>query len=187
MRRMLAVVGSPRRGGNTDILVSKIADGARAAGADVEQLFLGKMTVRECDGCHLCWQGDKCSKSDDMTAAYAKITASDVIIFGTPIYWYGPSGLMKVFIDRFVYFNCEANRNKIKGKEAVVAIVLEEENVETARLTVEFFEKSLAYLEMRLAAKIIVPGVGGKGDILRKEDRLNEAVRMGRGLAQVAT
>jgi multimeric flavodoxin WrbA len=83
MKKILAVIGSPRKNGNTHILVSKIADGAKAAGAEVEQLFLGDMTLRECDGCHLCWQGEKCSKKDDMTAAYPKITASDVIIFGS--------------------------------------------------------------------------------------------------------
>jgi len=57
MKRILAVVGSPRRNGNTHILVSKIAEGARANGAVVDELLLGELTIRECDGCHACWKG----------------------------------------------------------------------------------------------------------------------------------
>jgi len=180
---MLAVVGSPRRNGNTHILVSRIAEGARTKGAVVEELFLGDLTIEECDGCHKCWEGQECSKNDDMGDIYPRIIGSDVIIFGTPVYWYGPTGLMKMFMDRFVYFNCPESREKIKGKSAVIAVPFEEENPETANLVVEFFEKSFEYLGVKLVGKIIVRGVGGKGEILKKTDRLEEAYELGRSLA----
>ena len=183
MAKILAVVGSPRKGGNTDLLVSRIAEGAGAAGAQVEVVRLGELQIRECDGCHACWKGRPCRKKDDMLAIYPKIAASEAIVFGTPVYWYGPTALMKGFIDRFVYFNCEANRPMIRGKRAVVAVVLEETQEQTWRPVIEFFEKSLAYLEMEPAGTIIVPGVGNKGEILAKQDRLEEAHRLGRRLA----
>jgi multimeric flavodoxin WrbA len=183
MARILAVVGSPRKGGNTDLLVSRIAEGAGAADARVEVVRLGELQIRECDGCHACWKGRPCSKQDDMLTLYPKIAASEIIIFGTPVYWYGPTALMKGFIDRFVYFNCEANRPMIRGKRAAVAIVLEETHEQTWRPVVEFFERSLAYLEMRRAGTIIVPGVGQKGEILKKTERLEEAYRLGTRLA----
>jgi len=183
MAKILAVVGSPRKGGNTDLLVSQIAEGARAADAQVELVRLGEVQIRECDGCHACWKGRPCSKKDDMLAIYPRIAASEIIILGTPVYWYGPTALMKGFIDRFVYFNCEANRSMIRGKRAVVAIVLEETHEQTWRPVVEFFEKSLAYLEMKLAGTIIVPGVGKKGEIQKQPDRLKEAYRLGTKLA----
>lgn len=184
--KILAVVGSPRRGGNTDILLSKIADGARAGGAEVETIQLGGLQVRECDGCHACWRGRPCSKDDDMRAIYPKIAASDAIVFGTPVYWYGPTALMKGFIDRFVYFNCEANRPQVRGKKAAVAVVLEENREETWKPVVEFFERSLAYLEMALAGTIVVPGVGIKGAIRGKPEQLEEALRLGQRLAASA-
>lgn len=183
MRRILAVTGSPRRNGNTHILVSKIVEAARAAGAVVDELFLGDMTIRECDGCHACWKGKECSKDDDMRPIYQAIIQSDVIIFGTPVYWYGPTALMKAFIDRFVYFNCPENRQKIKGLSAVLAIPFEEDDLETARGVVEFFEKSLAYLEVELLGQIIVPGVGEKGAIRSKSQSLQQAYNLGRKLA----
>jgi multimeric flavodoxin WrbA len=182
MSKILSVVGSPRRNGNTHILVSKIAEGAQAKDARVDEVFLADMNIKECDGCHRCWQGKECSKKDDMSEIYPKIIESDAIIFGTPIYWYGPTGLMKLFIDRLVYFNCPENRAKIRGKTAVLAIPFEEESLETAKLAVEFFEKSLSYLEMKLVGKVIVGSVSVKGDILKKQDILNEAYQLGQKL-----
>lgn len=183
MAKILAVIGSPRKGGNTDLLVSKIAEGAGAAGAQVEVVRLGELQIRECDGCHACWKGRPCSKKDDMLAVYPKIAASEVIVFGTPVYWYGPTALMKAFIDRFVYFNSETNRPMVRGKRAAVAIVLEETHEQTWRPVVDFFEKSVAYLEMELAGTIVVPGVGSKGEILKQPERLAEAYRLGSRLA----
>ena len=183
MNKVLAVLGSPRRIVNTHILLSKIAEVARDKGAGVEELFLGDLTITECDGCHLCWQDSVCSKKDDMWSVYPKIGQSDALILGTPVYWYGPTGLMKLFIDRFVYFNCPQNRDEIKGKSAVIAVPFEEETFETARLVIKFFEKSLAYLEMKLVGKILVPGVSDRGDVLQKPEILKQAYEIGQSLA----
>jgi multimeric flavodoxin WrbA len=181
---ILGVVGSPRKRGNTHALVSRILEGAAAEGAAAETLFLGDLDIRECDGCHVCWKGKQCSKKDGMITIYPKIIQSDIIVFGTPVYWYGPTALMKCFIDRFVYFNCPANRAAIKGKSAVLAVPFEEEDPKTADLLVKFFKKSLHYLEMKLIGTILVPGVGGRGDILNKPDRLEESYELGRRLAK---
>jgi len=184
MGKILGVVGSPRRNGNTHILVSRILEGAREAGAETEELFLNDLHIEACDGCHACWAGEDCSKDDDMLAAYPRIIGSDAVIFGTPIYWYGPTALMKGFVDRFVYFNSPEMRAIIRGKAAVMAIVLEEEDPETYALTVRFFEKCFAYLELKEAGRIIVPGVTALGEIRNKPDRLEEALDLGRALAE---
>jgi len=183
MKKILAVIGSPRKGGNTDILVSKIIEGAVSNDAQIEKLYLSDLKIKECDGCHHCWASKCCSKNDDMCDIYPKIEESDVIIFGTPVYWYGPTALLKCFIDRFVYFNCPENREKIKGKSAVIAIPFEEDNPKTADLVVQFFEKSFDYLQMKLAGQILAPGVGEKGDVLKSNDVLDKAYELGQKIA----
>ncbi|MEW6584592.1 MAG: flavodoxin family protein [Nitrospirota bacterium] len=185
MNRILGVAGSPRKKGNTHILVSGILDGAKAEGAETEMLFLNELVIRECDGCHSCWKGRQCSKRDDMNVIYPKIVESDVIVFGTPVYWYGPTALMKCFMDRFVYFNCPENRSKIKGKAAVLAIPFEEDNIKTADLLVRFFVKSLRYLEMKIVGKILCPGVSARGDILKREEFLEKGYRLGQRIAKL--
>jgi multimeric flavodoxin WrbA len=180
MKKILGIVGSPRRKGNTELLVSRILVGAQDAGATTDMLLLKDLTIRECDGCHVCWKGKPCSKHDDMKEVYQKIIESDLLIFGTPVYWYGPTALMKALIDRFVYFGASENRAKIKGKSAILAVPFEEKDLETAALLIAFFEKSLTYLEMKLAGQVIVPGVSQKGDILKYEERLAEGYELGK-------
>jgi multimeric flavodoxin WrbA len=185
MIKILGVVGSPRKKGNTHILVSRILDGAKAEGADAEIVFLSDLDIRECDGCHICWKGRQCSKKDDMNVLYPKIIESDVIIFGTPVYWYGPTALMKCFIDRFVYFNCPENRAKIRGKSAILAIPFEEDNINTANLLVSFFVKSFKYLEMRITGKILCPGVSARGEILKKDKLLKKGYQLGQKILKL--
>lgn len=183
MKKILGIIGSPRKKGNTDILVSKILEGAKSQDAETASIYLGDLDIQECNGCHVCWKGKLCCKHDDMNAIYSKIIESDVIVFGTPVYWYGPTALMKSVIDRFVYFNCPENREKIKGKQAVIAVPFEEENPKTAALLVTFFEKCFEYLQIELVAKLIVGGVTRKGDILKKRQRIMEAYALGKKLA----
>ena len=184
MKRILGVVGSPRKHGNTHILVSRILEGAKEGGAIVETLFLNDLHIQECDGCHACWKGKQCSKKDDMNDLYPRIIESDIIVFGTPVYWYGPTALMKGFIDRFVYFNCPENRAKIRSKSAAIAVTYEEESTRTAELVVAFFRKSFEYLEMNLVGQVIVAGVGQKGEIRKKSKSLSEGYELGRRLVR---
>lgn len=183
MQKILGIIGSPRKNGNTHLLVAEILKGAQQEGALTELLFLNDLTIRECDGCHACWINRKCAKKDDMAMIYPKIAENDVLVFGTPVYWYGPTALMKGFIDRFVYFNCPGNRGQVRGKTAAVAIPFEEERMETVLPVVTFFEQSLKYLEMELMGKVIVPGVTKKGEIAQKKDRMEEAFHLGREIA----
>jgi multimeric flavodoxin WrbA len=178
MKKILGIVGSPRINGNTHLLISKILEGAQNFGLEADLIFLKDLDIKECDGCHSCWKGNQCSKNDDMNIIYPKIIASDIIVFGTPVYWYGPTALMKGFIDRFVYFNCPENREKVRGKMAILVVPFEEDNVETAEPLIKMFEKSFSYLEMKLIEKIIVPGVGKKGEVLKKQDILNSCYEL---------
>ena len=60
--KILGVVGSPRRNGNTHILVSRILEGARQEGAIADTIFLNDLDIKECDGCHVCWKSAKCNR-----------------------------------------------------------------------------------------------------------------------------
>jgi multimeric flavodoxin WrbA len=183
VRKALGVVGSPRKGGNTHVLVSAVLEGA-AAETHTDVLLLGDMGLRECNGCHACWRGEPCPMNDDMNGVYPRIEESDFLVFGTPVYWYGPSALMKAFIDRFVYFNCPENRKKIRGKRAVIAIPFEENNPETATPVVEFFERCFRYLEVELVARVVVPGVTLRGEVSARAGAMDEARQAGRNLVR---
>jgi multimeric flavodoxin WrbA len=61
------IVGSPRKGGNTEVMVGWILEGAREAGAETEIVRLGELAIRECDGCRACRHGKPCPKADDIS------------------------------------------------------------------------------------------------------------------------
>lgn len=184
MSNVVGIVGSPRKNGNTHILVSKILEGAKQQGATVETIFLGELSIRQCDGCYACWHGSECSKRDDMNKIYQKINQADTLVLGTPVYWYNVSALMKGFIDRFVYYNCEQNRVKVKGKNVVIAIPFEDKTMETVIPVVEFFERSLKYLEMNLSDKVIAKGISKKGEISERKDLLDHAFLIGQKMVK---
>ena len=184
MRHILGIVGSPRRNGNTHLLVSKLLEGAESEGATTETVLLGDLRIRECDGCHACWAGRTCPKDDDMNPLFERIAHCDAIIFCTPVYWYGPTALMKGFIDRLVYFGCPENRPKIKGKPGVIIVPFEETTPATAELVVDLFDRSLRYLEMPFAAQLLAPGLDRRGEVLDKPEFLEQAFAMGRSLAR---
>jgi len=184
MRKILGIVGSPRRDGNTSVLVSKILEGAKSAGAWTERLSLPDLKIGECIGCDLCWKSGTCQQDDDMKHLYPKIADSDCLVFGTPLYWYGPTALMKAFLDRFYYYCGGEQQGLLKGKEAVLAVVYEEIDPHAADATLEMFRRSFDYLGMNFRHRLIVPGVGAKGDIWKKAERIEEACSLGQDLTR---
>lgn len=183
MSRILGIIGSPRRNGNTDILVSRVLQSASKHGATIEPVYLADLTIGQCDGCHVCWKTGHCAKSDDMLGLYPKIAESDVLIFGTPVYWYGPTAIMKAFIDRFVFFNCASSRPLIRGHRAALVVPFEDTAIQTAELLVQMFTKSLAYLEVELAGQVLVPGAGERGEVPGRPDSLTACDKLGANLA----
>jgi multimeric flavodoxin WrbA len=182
MRKILGIAGSPRRDGNTFVLVSKILEGAKNAGALTERIDLSDLKIGECNGCEACWQRGTCVQDDDMQALYQKISASDCLVLGTPIYWYGPTALMKGFLDRFYLYCGGEQKGKLKGKEGVLVLVFEEDDPQAAEATLEMFGRSFDYLGMSFDHRLIVPGVGPKGAIWKKTERIEEAYILGQNL-----
>ena len=102
--KLLAFVGSPRKGGNTDVLVDEAMDAFREAGGEAEKIFLNSLNIKPCQGCFACMPGNGldsvCIQRDDMTGLYEKMFTADAIIWATPIYMWSPTAQMKLFLDR---------------------------------------------------------------------------------------
>jgi multimeric flavodoxin WrbA len=181
--KLLAILGSPRSNGNTDILAGKILDGAKSVGMETECVALRALDIQPCTGCDRCWKNDKpCIFTDDMTGLYGGISRSDVLLFATPVYWYGPTTIMKALLDRFVVFCRPRGKPLIEGKSAILVSAYEEEGPEAVEPMLRMFELSFRYLGLRWIDRLIVDGTGPKGAVLAKPHVLERAAAIGRSI-----
>jgi multimeric flavodoxin WrbA len=125
--KILGISGSPRKG-NTEWMLDKLLATTAQNGAEVELLLLRKMDIKRCTGCLECEAGGKerkgiCQIKDDMQKIYPKLLGADVIILGTPVYFYMLSGLLKNFLDR----TCPI-WPRLEGK-SIAGMAVAEENI----------------------------------------------------------
>lgn len=176
--RVLGLVGSPRKGGNTDLLVNMILDGASERNHLTEKVYLYALDIVPCVDCRSCKKGKfQCVISDDMQRLYQKLENADVIVFGTPLYWYGPTGKMKLLIDRLRPFIAS---KKLKDKKAIV-VVPSEEGESACDHLVGTFKHSFEYLGVTLIAKLLVKAYE-KAEISKQSETLNSAFELGKTL-----
>jgi multimeric flavodoxin WrbA len=104
--KVAAFVGSPRKGGNTDLLVQAVLKGAKVTGADASIFYLYDYEIHSCRACYNCKKPDAagCVIQDDMQQLYDPIREADAIVFGPPIYMGYMTGQAKTFLDRWYAF-----------------------------------------------------------------------------------
>ena len=100
MSKVLIVSATPRKNGNSQLLADEFARGAREAGHTVEAFALRDLELKFCIGCLACQRTGKCVLSDSVNALLPKVQEADVLVFATPVYYYGLSGQLKTFLDR---------------------------------------------------------------------------------------
>lgn len=112
-KKVLILSGSPRKGGNSDLLCEEFARGARESGNKVENIRVATQNIHPCSACYYCRDhGGECIHKDDMTALLQKMIDADVIVLASPIYFYSISAQLKAVIDRTV-----ARWLQVKNKE----------------------------------------------------------------------
>ncbi len=177
--KLLAVVGSPRKRGNTDLLMDQVINGAQDAGAEVQRVFLHGMKIAPCDGCGACKKTGVCNIEDDMSLLYDALYESDVWALGTPVYWWGASAQMKTFIDRWYVFCHQPWNQKVKGKRVILVSPFGDDDLTVADPLVAMLDCSLDYLDMEFFRKVLVVA-GDKGVVAKDEAALREAFQAGR-------
>jgi multimeric flavodoxin WrbA len=116
---VLGIVCSPRKGGNTEILVKEALASAEEAGAKTELVSVVGKNIAPCDGCSSCRQTGVCHIRDDMQSIYQQLETADAIIFGSPVYFGSVSAQAKAIMDRtFVYLEDRKEPRKLRGKVA---------------------------------------------------------------------
>ena len=184
MKSILAFVGSPRNGGNCDILVHHAVQAAKETGAAAEIYYLNEMNYRGCQGCNGCKRGDACVLKDDLTPLYEKIHAADAVVVASPVYFGEVSGQTKSFLDRWYAFLTEGYEKRLKpGKKGLVILAYEMEKEGAYDRVLERYFGELKFMGLTEVSGFAVAGVRDKGDVLARPEALEKAARFGRELA----
>jgi len=179
--KVLAVMGSPRIGGNTDALVTEILRGADLSGAETERIDLIRYDVSPCTGCQDCRASGFCVIKDDAPALIDLMLESDIWVIGTPVYWWGPSGLLKAFVDRWYSTIHLPSIKKRMAKRVALACVYGDADPDTPRYVLGMFEEIVSYLGGSLTDRLLVRA-SSFGAARQNPDVMLQALELGRRL-----
>ena len=181
--KVIAVIGSPRKNGNTEFLASQSLEALAEEGIETEVVRLSGLDIRPCTACNLCKEGEQCSIKDDMFSVYEKMKAADGIIIGSPVYFGSCSALIRALLERAGYVS-RHNGETLKGKVGGPVVVARRagQNFAFAELELWFY-----------IVGMIVPGssywnIGfgrDKGEVSKDEEAITTARNFGKNMAFV--
>ena len=175
-KKVLILSGSPRKGGNSDLLCGEFLRGAIEAGHDVEKIRVAEKKIGYCSGCYYCQKsGGVCAKKDDMAEILQKIIDADVIVFASPVYFYSIDAQLKTLIDRTV-----ARWTEVKDKEFYYIVTCADEERESQERTIECFRGYADCVEGAKEMGVVYgTGVYQPGEI-KNTPAFQEAYEMGK-------
>ena len=180
--KIIGFVGSPRKGGNTDLLVQAVLRGAKDAGADASIYYLDDYSIGDCKACADCWKPDAtgCVVKDDMQQFYDPIREADAVVLGSP-FWFGyMTGRAKTFLDRWFPFVGGPHRFA-NGKKFILVLPLGRNEPQLygplARWMAGVFR--FAWPSSKTET-LLAPGVMNSGDVEKHPEYLEQAYRLGK-------
>jgi len=188
--KILGICGSPRRGGNTEVLLKEALNGAEETGAEVEEIFLRDKTISPCLEIYGCKEDGRCVIEDGFQEVAEKMIGADAFILASPIFFYTVSAHTKMLMDRCQSFwvkryllkmDIAPGRPRRKGAFISVGATRGKRLFEGVTLTVRYFFDAL---DVDLWDTLLVRGVDEKGEIFDHPEEIQAAYELGRRLAR---
>ena len=182
--RMVGIMGSPRRGGNTDILLDEVLAAATEAGAETVKYAIGALNVRPCYELYHCAVDGTCTIQDDMLGLYDELTTADCVVLACPIFFYGMPSQTKALVDR-----CQAlwvRRHVLKtwqpdvanrrGALVAVGATKGPRLFDGISLTAKYFFDAIG---VTYAEELFAKGIDAKGQVRESTRYLEDARSLG--------
>lgn len=176
MKKVLILSGSPRKGGNSDILCDEFARGAQETGNAVEKIRVCEKKISPCLGCYFCKKhGGRCALNDDMTEILQKIIDCDVLVLSSPVYFYSICAQLKAVIDRTV-----ARWTEIANKDLYYIATAAEDEEDTLDGTLACFHGFAMCIDgYEEKGTLYGKGVAEKGEVVNRPELMTIAYEMG--------
>ena len=190
--RVLGIGGSPRKNGNSDVILKEILQGVRERGVPAKPVQLRDLLYKPCVGCEKCRKDKICTgQTDGMTTLYGDILKSRGMVLVSPTHNYNVTAWMKAFIDRLYCFYDYTDKSPRRwksrlggqGRKAVIAAVCEQVTKRDMGFTLEAMRLPLEALGYDVVDELAVFGIFHRGKAKDRKDVMTEARAMGRKLA----
>ena len=178
MKKVVVISTSMRVGSNSQVLAEQFAEGAKAAGNQVEFISLRGKEIKFCVGCLACQKLGACVIKDDVPAIMEQVLNADVVCWATPIYYYEMSGQMKTLIDRM---NAMYPKDYHFREVYLLSTATEDEEHVPQRAITGLTGWIDCYPKSRLAGTLFCGGVTMPNDI-KGNGRLQKAYEMGKNV-----
>ena len=149
--------GSPNKNGSSNLLADCFRQGAEEAGHRVEIIDAAHAAIHPCTGCIHCGYEGPCAQKDDMEKIRKQILNADMMVFVTPLYYYGMSAQLKILIDRFCAFNSSIQRKHMKS--ALLAAAWNSDNWTFEALEAHY-QTLVRYLNLQDMGMVLGAGCG---------------------------
>ena len=183
-KKILVILGSPRRRGNSAILAEQITKGAKSAKAKVEIIYLQGMKIAPCRACDTCRKvrSKGCAIKDDMQSLYSKVIEADALVIASPVYWFNMSAQTKIFLDRLHGLPAYKD-DALKGKRIAIAMSYGGEDPFDSGCVnaLRSFQDSFAYKESNIVG-MVYGNAEEAGEIGSNEKLMQEAFDLGKKL-----
>lgn len=155
--RIVVITGSPHKHGSTDLLAQRFIQGAEEAGHTVGRFDAAFMNIHPCLGCEVCGMNGPCAQKDDIAQIRDALLAADMVVFATPIYYFGMSAQLKMVIDRFYSYT-----TKLSGKHLKTALITAawDSNGDVMPCTKAHYQKLCRYMNFRDQGMVLGLGCG---------------------------
>lgn len=176
-KNILVLMGSPRKGGNSDLIADSFIEGAIKSGHKVTKYETATKHIEGCRACDTCFsKGVACSFEDDFNELAPILETSDVLVIVSPLYWSSFPAQLKAVIDKLYSFII--GEKTLSIKESVLLACGEFNNEEAFDIMVKTYEGLSTYEKWTDRGQLIVPGVFKKGDI-KNTKALQKAIELG--------
>lgn len=176
--KIIVLEGSPNRNGSSNMLAEQFCRGAEEAGHSVEIVDTAHADIHPCTGCVHCGYEGPCVQKDDVEEIRGKILEADMMVFVTPLYYYGMSAQLKMMIDRFCAFN-----GSIQGKKMRSAMISAAWNSDgwTFDALEAHYKTLVRYLNLKDMGAVWGKGCGTPS-MTRRSKYMKQAYELGRSL-----
>jgi len=187
--KVLGIMGSPRKHGNTDLLLDEALKGAESQGAEIERIVINNLEIKPCTEDYGCAITGICTIRDDMDDIYTKLLDADRIIVASPMFFYSMPSQLKALIDRSqalwsrkYLLKWDLPDGDRKGAFIAVGATKGKNLFDGAKLTMKYFYYAI---HVEYVDNLLIRQVDQKGEIKEHPTAFQDAYELGVRLAQL--